>query len=184
MARANGLQDNDYDFQFAGASGARFAALKSGAVDASILTDPFDTQAEQDNFTRVDVMIPKYVTRDTYSGGGPSVRPEWAAENADTVKHFLRAQLRAHQWINDPVNKNELFEIISPLSKMDRPTFEDTYRHNVTDLQQYSVDGHFSESGVDGVINSLADLGFLKPPLPTATKFYDQTYLDALRAEQ
>src|SRR6185436_3745972 len=33
MARANGLQDNDYDFQFAGTSGQRLAALKSGAVD-------------------------------------------------------------------------------------------------------------------------------------------------------
>jgi NitT/TauT family transport system substrate-binding protein len=182
MARANGVQDNQYDFQFAGASSARFAALKSGAVDASILTDPFDVQAEQDGFTRVDVMIPKYVTRETYSGGGPSVRPDWAKENADTVKHFLRAQLRAHQWINDPANKNALFEIISPIAKMGQPTFENTYKQNVTDLQQYSVDGRFSESGVTGVVDSLADLGFLKAPLPPATKFFDHTYLDEVRA--
>src|SRR5437762_2970242 len=32
MARPNGLKDDDYDFQFAGSSGARFAALKSGAA--------------------------------------------------------------------------------------------------------------------------------------------------------
>src|SRR5262249_40961506 len=34
MARPNGLKDDDYQFQYAGASAARFAALQSGAVDA------------------------------------------------------------------------------------------------------------------------------------------------------
>ena len=74
MARANGLQDTDYDFQFAGASAARFAALKTGAVDASILTDPFDFQAEQEGFPKLDQLLPKYLNDSTYSGGGP-VRP-------------------------------------------------------------------------------------------------------------
>ena len=32
MARANGLGDDDYDFQYAGASNARYAALTTGAV--------------------------------------------------------------------------------------------------------------------------------------------------------
>ena len=63
MARANGLQDTDYDFQFAGASAARFAALKTGAVDASILTDPFDFQAEQEGFPKLDQLLPKISER-------------------------------------------------------------------------------------------------------------------------
>src|SRR5438874_1385833 len=34
MARANGLADEEYDFQYAGTTNARYAALKAGAMDA------------------------------------------------------------------------------------------------------------------------------------------------------
>ena len=53
MARANGLKDNDYDFQYAGSSSARYAALKSAAVDAAIIIDPFDAMAQQSGYTKL-----------------------------------------------------------------------------------------------------------------------------------
>ena len=46
MLEPHGLKSGDYDHVFAGATSARFAALKSGAVDAALLTVPFNFYAE------------------------------------------------------------------------------------------------------------------------------------------
>ncbi len=42
---------------FAGATSARFSALQSGAVDAAILTPPFNFHAESAGFTNLGFTI-------------------------------------------------------------------------------------------------------------------------------
>jgi hypothetical protein len=51
MMAPNGLKPNEYDLVFAGTASARFAALASGAVDATILVPPFSFQAEAAGFS-------------------------------------------------------------------------------------------------------------------------------------
>ena len=178
MARVNGLQDNDYDFQFAGASSARYAALKSGAIDATILTDPFDFQAEQEGFTKLDVLLPKYLNENTYSGGGPAVRRDWANEHPDEIVSFIRAVNKATAWVYDPGNKQELFAIMGPKLNATPENLERSYQRDVVDFKAWSVDGRIKESGVQGVLNSILELGNLNAPLPPATKFYDMTWVE------
>jgi NitT/TauT family transport system substrate-binding protein len=179
MARANGLQDNDYDFQFAGTSGQRLAALKSGAVDGSILTDPFDTQAEADGFNKLDVLLPKYVTPENYAGGGPIVIRDWARDHQDEVGRWIRAVLKSVNWINNPANKQELFGIVGPRLNLTQDAFDRVYEKTLVSTKQWSSDGQIRESAVQGVVKSLVDLGNLNPPGPPATKFYDTSYLEA-----
>ena len=50
MLEPNGLKDSDVDLVYAGASSARLAALESGAVDAAILTSPYNFNAASDGF--------------------------------------------------------------------------------------------------------------------------------------
>ena len=50
MLIPNGVKPGDYDMIFAGATGARFAALRGGAVDAAILLPPFISSAESAGF--------------------------------------------------------------------------------------------------------------------------------------
>ncbi len=182
MARANGLQDNDYDFQFAGASAARFAALKSGAIDATILTDPFDFQAEQEGFPKLDVLLPKYLNENTYSGGGPAVRRDWANDHPEEIISFIRAVNKATAWIYDPANKQELFAIMGPKLNATPENLERSYQRDVVDFKAWSVDGRIKESAVQGVLNSILELGNLSAPLPPPTKFYDMTWVE--RAHQ
>jgi NitT/TauT family transport system substrate-binding protein len=178
MARANGLQDSDYEFQFAGASAARFAALKSGGVDAAILTDPFDFQAQQDGFPKLDELLPKYLNENNYSGGGPVVRRDWANEHGDELVAYIRAILNATAWVYDPANKEELFAIMGPKLNASRENLERSYKRDVVDLKNWSIDGRIKESGVRGVLQSLVDLGSLKEPLPLPTKYYDMTWVE------
>jgi NMT1/THI5 like len=51
MLAPNGLKDADYELVYAGATPARYAALKSGAVDAVILFPPFNLLALAEGFS-------------------------------------------------------------------------------------------------------------------------------------
>jgi ABC-type nitrate/sulfonate/bicarbonate transport system substrate-binding protein len=176
MARANGLNDEDYQFQFAGASAARYAALKSGAVEASILTDPFDGQAEQEGFVRLDDLLPKYLNADNYAGGGAVAMKDWADAHPNEIASYSRAVRKAIAWIYDPANKDEMFSIMQPKLNVSREAFDRSYQRTVIDTKMWSTDGLNRESAVQGVVNSLIELGALTPPAPPATKFFDNTF--------
>jgi ABC-type nitrate/sulfonate/bicarbonate transport system substrate-binding protein len=49
----NGLKDGDVDFVYAGSTGARYQALQSGAVDATLLTAPFNFHAKAAGFSEL-----------------------------------------------------------------------------------------------------------------------------------
>ncbi|MEA2640688.1 MAG: hypothetical protein QOF51_2082, partial [Chloroflexota bacterium] len=176
MTRPNGVSDGDYDFQYAGASSARYAALKAGAVDGAMLTNPFDTLAESEGFHRLDTLIPKYLTPENYSGGGVVAQKDWADNHPDEIARYIRATWKAIQWSYDPANKEELFQMVGPKANIPREQFEELYKLSMVD-QSWSTDGVMSDSGVTGVVNSLVELGFLQQPVPPPTKFYDAKFV-------
>jgi NitT/TauT family transport system substrate-binding protein len=178
MARANGLADDEYDFQYAGTTNARYAALKSGAVDAVILTDPFDAEAAKEGYTRLDDLRPKYINADNYLGPGPAVNREWARENPEAAARYIRAALAAIRWIYDPANKEELLARMEATLGLSRDALEYTYQRNVVDFKQWSTDGRVRDSAIQGVLDSLVELGFLDRPTPPPTKYYDMTYVE------
>ncbi|HEY0584417.1 MAG TPA: ABC transporter substrate-binding protein, partial [Chloroflexota bacterium] len=182
MARPNGLKDEDYQFQFAGASSARFAALKAGAVDAAILTDPFDFNAQQEGFSVVDTLVPKYVNGDNYGYSIHLVSRDWAREHGDEIVRYIRAYLTAIKWLDNPANKDELFTLLGPKLNLDRPGFERLYKKDIQDSKFWSADGEVTETGTLGVEKSLVELGVLSEPLPPPTKYFDITWWKQARA--
>jgi ABC-type nitrate/sulfonate/bicarbonate transport system substrate-binding protein len=179
MARAHGLKDTDYNFQYAGASSARLAALKSGGVDIAMLANPADIQGEQEGFHRLDNLLPQYLNADNYAGGGPVVTQEWAKSHSDELSRYLRAILKSINWIYDPANEEALFEIVGPKLNLTRDVFEQTYQVNVVSTKTWSTDGQIKDNAIQGVLKGLVDLGALKEPIPPASKYYDRAYLDA-----
>jgi NitT/TauT family transport system substrate-binding protein len=182
MARPNGLQDIDYDFQFAGSSAARFAALKSGAVDATILTDPFDYQADVEGFRKLDVLVPKYINAGNYGNVIRVVHAEWAKSHQDELERYIRALLKAVDWIYDPANRQEMFNIVGTKNNLTEEAFDRLYKRDVVDAKYWSTDGKITDAGVQGVLNSLIELDSLKSPAPAPGKYYDLTYLNAALA--
>jgi NitT/TauT family transport system substrate-binding protein len=178
MARANGLKDQDYHFQFAGASGARYAALKSGAVDAAMLTDPFDAQIELEGYPRLDDLRPKYIKPENYAGGGVITTKDWAKTHPKEVVAFIRGLNNATKWIYDPANKEELFSILEAKIHVSRDAFNRTYQKHLVDDQMWAFDLHAKDSAMQGVVDSLVDLGSIPAPSPKASNFYDNSYVD------
>jgi ABC-type nitrate/sulfonate/bicarbonate transport system substrate-binding protein len=178
MARANGLKDNEYQFTYAGASGARFAALKSGAVQAAILTDPFDAQAQLDGFVRLDDLLPKYVKAETYAGTGGVTTRDWAKAHQAEVLSYIRGVRKSIRWLYDPANKDELFAILAPKLNVTREAFDRAYQKNVIENKSWFTSGHTIDSAVQGIVDSLVELGSLPAPAPKASKYYDNTWAD------
>jgi NitT/TauT family transport system substrate-binding protein len=57
IMQANGLKDGDYDITVVGNTAGRFAALKSGAVDATMLAPPVNFFAEDAGFRNVGMIM-------------------------------------------------------------------------------------------------------------------------------
>jgi NitT/TauT family transport system substrate-binding protein len=180
MARANGVQDQDYQFTYAGASGARFAALKSGAVDAAILTDPFDAEAALEGFTRLDDLLPKYLKAETYAGTGAVTTRDWAKAHPAEILAYIRAFRKSTLWLYDPANKDELFAILQPKLNVTREAFDRAYQKNVVENKSWFTNGRTLDSAIQGIVDSLVELGSLPAPAPKASKYYDNTYVDLI----
>jgi ABC-type nitrate/sulfonate/bicarbonate transport system substrate-binding protein len=88
MLAPHGLKSGDYDYVFAGATSARFAALKSGAVDAALLTMPFNFFAATAGYSNLGFTFD--VLPDMPFAGMAVNRP-WAEAHADVLKRFLDA---------------------------------------------------------------------------------------------
>src|SRR3954452_16201061 len=75
----NGLKDSDYDIIVIGATGARFAALQSGAIDATMLVPPFNFTAIKSGHTSLGLV--RDYAKDLPQTG-MQISKRWAATHA------------------------------------------------------------------------------------------------------
>jgi hypothetical protein len=62
---------------------------------------------------------------------------------------------------------------------MTQAQFDRLYQRDVINGKAWSTNGKMTDGGVQGVLNSLVEVGSLKQPTPPPNKFYDNTYVDA-----
>jgi ABC-type nitrate/sulfonate/bicarbonate transport system substrate-binding protein len=172
MARKNGLADQDYDLLFAGGTPARFAQLVSGAVAAAMLTNPVDFSALEQGYVDLG-SVPQYLPN--WAQNNILVDTRWAAQNRDTVLAFLRAHIKASNYIYEPAHRDEIIAILAKHTKATPQIAAATY-----DL--YIKQGVIArgaalyEDGIKANFDALVALGDLAtaPPLD---RFVDGSFL-------
>ena len=117
MLVPNGVKPGEYDMVFAGATAARFSALASGSVDATILNAPFNFKARGLGLTRLGA-APDYVKDFPFTGY--AVSKSWAAQHRGELAAFLGAYAQGVDWFYDPANKAEAVDLAQKISKVDR----------------------------------------------------------------
>jgi len=157
MLEPHGLKSGDYDYVFAGATSARFAALKSGAVDAALLTMPFNFFAETAGFNNLGFTFE--VLPDMPFAGMAVNRP-WAEAHADVLKRFLGAYNKGVAWFYDPQNREAAVKIQMETSKIQQDDVEKAYAF-LHDKKLFEPTGEISKKKVGTVIDALRDLGDL-----------------------
>jgi len=157
MLAPHGLKSGDYDYVFAGATSARFAALKSGAVDAALLTMPFNFFAETAGFTNLGFTFD--VLPDMPFAGMAVNRP-WAEAHVDVLKRFLDAYNKGVAWFYDPENREAAVKVQIDTSKIPQDDVEKAYAF-LHDKNLFEPTGAISRKKVGSVIAALHDLGDL-----------------------
>jgi ABC-type nitrate/sulfonate/bicarbonate transport system substrate-binding protein len=155
MLKPHGLQSGDYDYVFAGATSARFAALKSGAVDAALLTMPFNFFAETAGFTNLGFTF-DYLPDMPFAG--MAVNRPWAVAHADILRRFLDAYNKGVAWFDDPKNREAAVQVQMDTSKIARADVEKSYDF-LRDKNLFEPTGVVSKRKVGTVIDALRDLG-------------------------
>jgi NitT/TauT family transport system substrate-binding protein len=157
MLEPHGLKSGDYDYVFAGATSARFSALKSGAVDAALLTVPFNFYAETEGFTNLGFTF-DYLPAMPFAG--MAVNREWAAANTDALKRFLDAYTKGVAFFDDPKNHDDVVKIQMDVSHIGQADVEKAYTF-LHDKNLFEPTGKVSKRKVGNVIDALRDLGDL-----------------------
>jgi NitT/TauT family transport system substrate-binding protein len=157
MLEPHGLKSGDYDYIFAGATSARFSALKSGAVDAALLTMPFNFFATTAGFTNLGFTF-EYLPDMPFAG--VAVNRDWAAANGDVLKRFLDAYNKGVAFFADANNREEVVKLQTEISKIDRDDVEKSYAF-LHDKNLFEPTGRVSKRKVGSVIDALRDLGDL-----------------------
>jgi NitT/TauT family transport system substrate-binding protein len=109
MLEPNGIRDSEVDLVFAGASSARLTALSSGAVDAAMLTAPFNFYAATAGFNIVG-RTADYVT--DLPQNGTVVNRNWAATHMAALERFLSAFNKGIAWFADQRNRDEAIRVL------------------------------------------------------------------------
>jgi NitT/TauT family transport system substrate-binding protein len=162
MLQPHGLQTGDYDFVFAGATSARFAALKSGAVDAALLTMPFNFFAETAGFNDLGFTF-DYLPDMPFAG--MAVNRDWAAANTDVLKRFIDAYNKGVAWFDDPSNREAAVQVQMDTSNIQRQDVEKSYAF-LHDKNLFEPTGKVSKRKVQSVVDALHDLGDIPANFP------------------
>ncbi len=155
MLGPNGLKPGDYDLVFAGATAARFSALASGSIDATILNAPFNFKAKGLGLTRLGA-APDYVRDFPFTGY--SVGAAWAKAHKADLAGFLDAYRKGVDWFYDPANRTEAVDIVQKISKVDRADVDQTWAF-YTELKVFDREGRVAASGIENLLKSLKEYG-------------------------
>lgn len=155
---ANGLHDGDYDITVVGNTAGRFAALKSGAVDATMLAPPVNLFAEDAGFRNVGLVL-------TYAPDLPfsasDVSQTYARAHHDTLENLLAALDKSVAWFNDSAHRVEAVDILVKEMKSPRPPVERSYDF-LRKINYFAPNSDVSRSRLQNVINAMKALGDIK----------------------
>jgi len=158
IMQANGLKDGDYDITVVGNTAGRFAALKSGAVDATMLAPPVSFFAEDAGFHSIG-MIMDYAPDLPFSGNVVSLA--YAAAHRDTLVKLLAVVDKSVAWFDDPANRSEAVDIMVKEMKSPRAPVERSYDY-LRKINYFAPTNAISRARMQNLINAMKSLGDIK----------------------
>jgi NitT/TauT family transport system substrate-binding protein len=176
MLAANGVKAGQFDYVFAGATNARFSALQSGAVDAALLTPPFNFYAESAGFSNLGFTF-DYLPDMPFAG--VAMNRTWAAGKPELARRFLTALVNSVGWFYDERNRAEAVGILVEVSKLKREDVDRAYDF-LRGKTLFEPSGKLSRAKLAKVVDALRELGDVPADfplqrlfLPAVTQFAD-----------
>ncbi|HEY2991063.1 MAG TPA: ABC transporter substrate-binding protein [Candidatus Binatia bacterium] len=173
LLRAYHLKDEQYELVPAGPPLERCEKLRQGALNATMVTEPFHFLLEKDGFG--------------FLGSSIEVAPAYpftvcvvrrTSEVDERFVNFLRALKKAWDWLADSAHRSKAVDILSRATETAPALAEQTYDLYLTTPEPPSLEP--TQHGVAAVLELLAESKRLPLPLPPARRYIDSRHFEAL----
>jgi ABC-type nitrate/sulfonate/bicarbonate transport system substrate-binding protein len=158
MLASAGLKTGDFDLIYAGATSARYAALKAGVADAAMLAPPFNFRALAEGFANLGNAV-SFVDMPF---AGMAVNRTWAAANQRTVAKLIAVYNNSMAWFYEPTNREEAVAILMHSTKLRQQDADATYAF-LHDGRFFEPTGKVSKRKLGTLVEALASLGDISP---------------------
>jgi NitT/TauT family transport system substrate-binding protein len=163
VLKVAGLKDSDIDITVAGSTSARFAALKSGSADVTMLAPPVNFFAEKEGFRSIGLMID--YTKDL-PFGSTDVSLAFAKDHHDTVVRFGAALDKSIAWFNTDANRAEAIDILATEMKTDNKDDVAKSYDYVRKIGFFPNDPTVSRKGLEDLMDEMTKIGDTEGKVP------------------
>jgi NitT/TauT family transport system substrate-binding protein len=150
----NSVKPGEYDLIFAGTTAARFAALSSGAVDASLLIPPFSFKAKSIGLSYL-ASVADYARELPFTGYATNIA--WATTHKPLLLGFLGAVAKGVDWFYQDANRGEAVDILVKQSGLSRADVEATYEY-YRQLRVFDHRGSIESDTVRNLIKAMQQM--------------------------
>ena len=149
MIKHGGLDpEKDLKIVSMGATGARFAALKEGIIDVTVLSPPSDSEGKKLGFNVISRAHEAFQM--PFTGLGTNLKR--LKERPDEVKRMIKALVRGNRYIRE--NREGAIQTMMKWGRTDRESAEAAYDAT---YKIFSPDGSMPDEGVRLVIEQAKD---------------------------
>jgi NitT/TauT family transport system substrate-binding protein len=177
IMQANGLKDGDYDITTVGNTPGRFAALKSGSADATMVAAPFNFYAENAGFHNVGLIL-DYAKDLPF--GSTDVSLAYAKDHRDALLRLLDVLEQSSVWFNDLNNRDAAIDVLLKAMRSDQRDDTAKSYDYMRRIGYFEPKGIVSRKSIATVEKEMAAIGdsaenvpFDKLVLPGVTKVGD-----------
>lgn len=154
--REQGVDPKEIDQVYDGATPNRFNALAAGAVQASLLTQPFDFRAASMGYKKL-LDIGAYGRE--YGFLTILANPDSLKRDPEMVRAYLRAISKATDWLYDQNNRAEAITLLTKYTKVTPEVAAQTYDYYIKDLHPFSRKAALPKEIVEHTFKTLVELG-------------------------
>jgi len=162
MLIPNGLKEGDYDIIVIGATGARLAALKSGAIDATMLVPPANFEAVKLGFRNIGLF------RD-YAGElpqtGMQVSRRWAERHKKVARDIVEIVNESVAWFYDASHHDEAIDILTIASKANRSEVAESYDF-LSKIEFFAKSDKIRRTPMNNMMNAMKDMNDIAAVIP------------------
>ncbi len=173
ILKKNGLELNrDYTFKSFGNSAKRAEAMSRNEAWGAMMNLP-DNEIQKRGFkvlARSEDHVPHYAR------GLGATRREWADANEELLVRFIRAMVRATDWVLDGKNREETIKLLLPENKDSKARAGKMYEESVSPRFGLTPRSRIDMEGIRMVLQLRETAGLMKPPVPKPDKYVDERF--------